>query len=159
MFPDLAFSLSKSIFPARRNRGRQKQQIGLGVMDHRDIHLLTTIEQEAAYSAYLDKMCQFVEWLVKHDYQVRILQRDGKHDMALRAELKSRLKQRGIRYKETGLFYEGSSSVVDLLDQLAQVDIVVLPRLHNLLLGMMMNIPAIPISYHPKSDALLEALA
>jgi polysaccharide pyruvyl transferase WcaK-like protein len=158
VFPDLAFSLPKSIFPARRNRGRQKQQIGLGVMDHRDIHLLTTNEHEAAYSAYLDKMCEFVEWLVKHDYQVRILQGDAKHDVAPRAELKSRLEQRGIRYEEAGIFDEDSSSVEELLDQLAQVDMVVSPRFHNLLLGMMINIPAISISYDPKSDALLEGV-
>ncbi len=158
VFPDLAFSLPKSTFPARQNRGRQKQQIGLGIMDHRDIHLVTTKEQEAAYSAYLDKMCEFVEWLVRHDYQVRILQGDAKHDVAPRAELKSRLEQRGIRYEEAGIFDEGSSSVEDLLDQLAQVDMVVSPRFHNLLLGMMMNIPAISISYDPKSDALLEGV-
>jgi polysaccharide pyruvyl transferase WcaK-like protein len=67
VFPDLAFSLPKSIFPARRNRGR-KQQIGLGVMDHRDIHMTTPEEHEAAYSSYLHKMCEFVKWLLKHDY-------------------------------------------------------------------------------------------
>ncbi len=158
VFPDLAFSLPKNIFPARRNRGRQKQQIGLGVMDHRDIHLLTTIEQEAAYSAYLDKMCEFVEWLVKHGYQVRILQGDAKHDVAPRNELKLRLEQRGIRYEEAGIFDEGSSSVEELLDQLAQVDMVVSPRFHSLLLGIMMNIPAISVSYDPKNDALLEGV-
>jgi polysaccharide pyruvyl transferase WcaK-like protein len=158
VFPDLAFSLPKSTFPACRNRGRQKQQIGLGIMDHRDIHLVTTDEQEAAYSAYLDKMCEFVEWLVKHDYQVRILQGDAKHDVAPRAELKSRLEQRGIRYEEAGIFDECSSSVEELLDQLAQVNMVVSPRFHNLLLGMMMNIPAISISYDPKNDALLEGV-
>jgi polysaccharide pyruvyl transferase WcaK-like protein len=158
VFPDLAFSMPKSIFPARRNRGRQKQQIGLGVMDHRDIHLLSTNEQEVAYSAYLDKMCEFVEWLITHDYQVRILQGDARHDVAPRAELKLRLEQRGIRYEEAGIFDEGSSSVEELLDQLAQVDMVVSPRFHSLLLGLMMNIPAISISYDPKNDALLEGV-
>jgi polysaccharide pyruvyl transferase WcaK-like protein len=158
VFPDLAFSLPKSIFPARQNRGRQKQQIGLGIMDHRDIHLLNIKEQEAAYSAYLDKMCEFVEWLVKHDYQVRILQGDARHDVAPRAELKSRLEQRGVRYEEAGILDEGSSSVAELLDQIAQVDVVISPRFHNLLLGMMMNIPAISISYDPKNDALLESV-
>ena len=158
VFPDLAFSLPKEIFPTHRKLGRQKLQIGLGIMDHRDIHLLTTSEQESAYSAYLEKMCDFVEWLVKHDYEVRILQGDARHDVAPRAELKSRLEQRGILYGEAGIFDEGSSSVEELLDQLAQVDMVISPRFHNLLLGMMMNIPAISISYDPKSDALLEGL-
>src|SRR5215831_11098316 len=56
VFPDLAFSLPQVMFPPRRARGRQKQQIGLGIMDHRDIHLFSGVEQEAEYSAYLDKM-------------------------------------------------------------------------------------------------------
>jgi polysaccharide pyruvyl transferase WcaK-like protein len=158
VFPDLAFSLPKCIFPPCPKRRRQKQQVGLGIMDHRDVHLLDTHQQELAYFAYLDKMCDFVEWLIHHDYQVRILQGDSKHDVAPRLELRSRLEQRGIRYDEAGIFDEGSSSVEELLNQLAQVDIVVSPRFHNLLLGMMMDIPAISISYDPKSDALLEGV-
>ncbi len=158
VFPDLAFSLPETIFPTPPSRQNQKQQIGLGIMDHRDIHLMTENEQEAAYSAYLEKMCEFVEWLITHGYQVRILQGDARHDAASRADLKSRLERRGIRYEETGIFDEGSSSVEELLCQIAQVDIVVSPRFHNLLLGLMMNIPAISISYDPKNDALLEGL-
>jgi len=158
VFPDLAFSLPQVMFPPRRARGRQKQQIGLGIMDHRDIHLFSGVEQEAEYSAYLDKMCEFVEWLIHHDYQVRILQGDAKHDPRARADLKERLEKRGTRYEKAGIFDEGGSSVEELLEQLAQVDLIVSPRFHNLLLGMMMNIPAISISYDPKSDALLEGM-
>lgn len=158
VFPDLAFSLPKSIFPERQNRGQQKKQIGVGIMDHRDIHLLTPQEQEVAYSAYLEKMCEFIEWLVKHDFQVRILQGDARHDVAPRAKLRSRLEQRGIRYEEAGIFDDDSSSVEELLNQLAHVDVVISPRFHNLLLGMMMNIPAISLSYDPKNDALLDGV-
>jgi polysaccharide pyruvyl transferase WcaK-like protein len=86
------------------------------------------------------------------------LQGDARHDGSTRAELRSRLEQRGIRYENVGVFDEGSSSVEELLEQLSHVDIVVSPRFHNLLLGMMMNIPAISISYDPKSDSLLETM-
>jgi len=158
VFPDLAFSLPSSIFPARRDCARQKPQIGLGVMEHRDIHLRTSDQQREVYSAYLDKMCDFVEWLVQHDYQVRILQGDAKHDGATRTELRARLAQRGIRYENSGIFDEGGSSVEEILDQISRVEIVVSPRFHNLLLGLMMNIPAISLSYDPKSDALLEGM-
>jgi polysaccharide pyruvyl transferase WcaK-like protein len=103
-------------------------------------------------------MCEFVQWLINHDYEVRILQGDAKHDPHARADLKARLEQQGIRYEQAGIFDEGGSSVEELLEQLAQVDMVVSPRFHNLLLGMMMNIPAISISYDPKSDALLEGV-
>lgn len=158
VFPDLAFSLPRKTFPARSRRNRLKRQIGLGVMDHRDVHQFTTAQQESAYSDYLNKMCEFVEWLIRQNYEVRILQGDAKHDLAPRAELRSRLASRGISYEDAGIFDEGSSSVAELLDQIAQVDLVVSPRFHNLLLGLMMNIPVISISYDPKSDALLEGM-
>jgi polysaccharide pyruvyl transferase WcaK-like protein len=158
VFPDLAFSLPQSVFQVRQNGNRQKQQVGLGIMDHRDVHRLSSSEQETAYSAYLDAMCEFVEWLLKHEYHVRILQGDAKYDVAPRRDLKARLEQRGIRYEQAGIFDESSSSVDELVGQIAQVDIVVSPRFHSLLLGIMMNIPAISISYDPKNDALLEGV-
>jgi polysaccharide pyruvyl transferase WcaK-like protein len=158
VFPDLAFSLPDDIFPVRQKRSREKLRIGLGIMDHRDVHLMTHDEQESSYSAYLEKMCEFVEWLVAHGYEVQILQGDAKHDVASRADLKARLKKGGILYEQSGIFDEGSSNVEELLSQLAKADIIVSPRFHNLLLGAMMNIPSISISYDPKSDALLEGL-
>lgn len=158
VFPDLAFSLPRNIFPACSNGSRGNPQIGLGIMDHRDVHMFTATEQEAAYSAYLDKMCDFVQWLVRHGYEVRILQGDARHDLAPRTHLRAKLEALGIRYEEAGIIDEGSSSVAELLRQLAKVDIVISPRFHNLLLGLMMNIPGISLSYDPKNDMLLEGV-
>jgi polysaccharide pyruvyl transferase WcaK-like protein len=158
VFPDLVFSLSKSSLPSRPNRISKKVVVGLGVMDHRDIHIATLEEQEASYSSYLDKMCEFVCWLVKNGYAIRILQGDVKYDAITRADLRARLEQRGVHYEQAGIFDEGSSTVEELIEQIAQVDIVVSPRFHNLLLGLMLNIPAVSISYDPKNDALLEGM-
>ena len=158
VFPDLVFSLSKSSLPPRPNRRRQKVVIGLGVMDHRDIHIATLEEQEASYSSYLDKMCDFVCWLVNNGYAIRILQGDVKYDTLTRADLKARLEQRGVHYDQAEICDDGSSTVEELLEQIAQVDIVVSPRFHNLLLALMLNIPAVSISYDPKNDALLEGM-
>lgn len=158
VFPDLVFSLSKNSLPPRPNRGRQKLVVGLGVMDHRDIHIATLEEQEASYSSYLDKMCDFVCWLVKNGYMIRILQGDVKYDTLTRTDLKARLEQRGVHYAQAGIVDEGSSTVEELIEQIAQADILVSPRFHNLLLGLMLNIPAVSISYDPKNDALLEGV-
>ena len=113
-------------------------------------------EHQAQYSSYLDKMCGFVIWLVGHGYSVRILQGDARHDASTRAELKARLQKRGISYEQAGIIDEGSTTVEELIAQIAQVDIVVSPRFHNLVLGLMQNIPALSISYDPKNDCLLE---
>jgi polysaccharide pyruvyl transferase WcaK-like protein len=103
-------------------------------------------------------MCAFVSWLVEHNYAVRILQGDAKHDPSTRAELKARLEKRGIRYDEAGITDEGSATVEELLRQISDVDIVVSPRFHNLVLGLMLSIPAVSISYDPKNDSLLDGV-
>jgi polysaccharide pyruvyl transferase WcaK-like protein len=158
VFPDLAFSLPREIFPSIATSSRNRRRVGIGVMDHRDIHMWSSSEHEAQYSRYLDIMCDFVCWLLKRNYTVRILQGDARHDPSTRADLKARLEQRGIVYDQSGITDEPSGSVEQLISQIADVDVVVSPRFHNLLLGLMLNIPAISISYDPKSDALLEGV-
>lgn len=156
VFPDLVFSLAPDTLPRRSQDKRQIREVGLGVMDHRDIHLWSSAEHQAKYSAYLEKMCDFVLWLIEHKYAIRILQGDAKHDASTRAELRTRLVKRGIRYDQAGIIDEGSATVEELIAQIAEVDIVVSPRFHNLLLGLMLNIPTVSISYDPKNDSLLE---
>jgi polysaccharide pyruvyl transferase WcaK-like protein len=158
VFPDLVFSLAPDILPRRLDDKRQIREVGLGVMDHRDIHLWNSNEHQAQYSAYLETMCDFVSWLVERKYAVRILQGDAKHDASTRAELRARLEKRGIRYDQAGITDEGSTTVEALIAQIAEVDIVVSPRFHNLLLGLMLSIPTVSISYDPKNDSLLEGV-
>lgn len=158
VFPDLVFSLAPENLPRRTLSKSGARRVGLGVMMHHDIHLWTSEENQAVYSSYLDKMCDFVVWLVERKYSIRILQGDAKHDARTRAELRARLEKRGISYDQAGIIDEGSSSVEELISQIAQVDIVVSPRFHNLLLGLMLNIPGISISYDPKNDCLLEGV-
>ncbi len=157
VFPDLAFSLPPAIFPRKQSRRSAKPVLGLGIMDHRDIHIATREEQEAGYAAYLEKMCEFVCWLVMNGYTVRILQGDFKYDRAPRADLKAKLEGRGVRYEEAGIIDEDTTTVEELLRQLADCDFIVSPRFHNLVLGLMLTKPVISISYDPKSDALLQA--
>ena len=158
VFPDLVFSLPPEAFPHRPIGGRGVQQVGLGVMDHRDIHMWTREEHDAQYNGYLEKMCEFIVWLTERGYSVRILQGDAKHDSKTRAELRARLEKRGIDYQTARIVDEGSATVEELIAQIARVDLVVSPRFHNLLLGLMMNIPAVSISYDPKNDSLLESV-
>jgi polysaccharide pyruvyl transferase WcaK-like protein len=157
VYPDLAWSLPPSMFPRRTPR-KKGMRIGLGMMDHYDIHLANSTQHEQEYRVYLGKMADFVEWLVSRNYEVRILQGDARHDCRVRADLKTLLESRGMRYDHAPVHDEGASTVDELLGQIAQVDLVVSPRFHNLLLGLMMEIPAISISYDPKSDSLLEGV-
>jgi polysaccharide pyruvyl transferase WcaK-like protein len=158
VFPDLVFSLAKGSLGKHPAGDGAVRQVGLGVMDHRDVHMWSDEEHQAHYAAYLHKMCEFTQWLISHKYSVRILQGDARHDAATRAELKALLAQRGVQYEESGINDEGGDSVEDLIAEIAKVDIVISPRFHNLLLGLMMDIPAVSISYDPKNDCLLDGV-
>jgi len=158
VYPDLVFSLSPGSFPQRPNRKGPIRTVGLGVMDHRDIHMWDSDKHQAHYAFYLDTMADFVIWLREHNYAVRILQGDAKNDASTRDEVRARVEKRGYRYDQVNIMDEGSTTVEELIDQIATVDLVVSPRFHNLLLGLMMNIPAVSISYDPKNDALLDSV-
>lgn len=158
VFPDLAFSLDMESLGKHPEDDGNVHQVGLGVMDHIDVHLWSDEEHQAQYAAYLQKMCEFIQWLVWNKYSVRLLQGDSKHDARTRADLKALLVQHGIQYHECSIIDEGSDTVEELIAQIARVNIVVSPRFHNLVLGLMMGIPAISISYDSKNDCLLEGI-
>ncbi len=158
VYPDLVWSLSPDSFPRQAKQGDPIRTVGLGVMDHRDIHMWDSDKHQSHYSFYLDTMADFAIWLSRQGYKVRILQGDAKNDASTREELRARIEQRGIRYEESGIVDEGSTTVEELIAQIGKVDLVVSPRFHNLLLGLMMNIPAVSISYDPKNDQLLESV-
>jgi len=156
VFPDLAFSLPPSILGDGAADRRPRRIVGLGVMNHQDKRAAGPGDPQASYRRYLSAMADFTVWLLDRGYGVRILQGDAKHDGAARRGLRATLERRGVRYDVAGIVDEDSTSVTELLGQLALTDIVVSPRFHNLVLGLLLNKPVMSISYDPKNDALLE---
>lgn len=156
VFPDLAFSLPQRIFTDGGNPDRRHRYVGVGIMHYFDPHATSRDEREALYDAYLNKMCAFTAWLVEHGHRVRILQGDLRYDGAVRSDLRRKLKERSIDYDGVQVVDEDITSVEDLLEQLSQLDVVVSPRFHNLILALMLNKPVLSISYDPKGGALLE---
>jgi len=156
IFPDLAFSLPGSILPECATRHRPRRIVGLGVMNHDDPRASGAHDQDQSYRRYLWAMADFTMWLLDRGYGIRILQGDAKHDVTARQDFKATLEQRGVRYDTAGILDEGSTSVAELFAQVALTDVVVSPRFHNLILGLLLNKLVMSISYDPKNDALLQ---
>lgn len=80
------------------------------------------------------------------------MQGDVRDDGPVRLDLRATRDKPGVRYKEAGIVEQDIPSLAHLMTQLTQVDVVVSPRFHNLILGLMLNKPVIAISYDPRDD-------
>ena len=164
IYPDLAFSLPSNIMPESKNRDKKRPVIGVGVADL----ILGTIvtdrkpnlrkRRDAIYRQYIDTMCSFVIWLLENQYNVLILMGDTMYDSIPKKELKNQLKMKGYDYKNENIIDESITSFEDLISQLEKTDVVVSPRLHNIILALMLNKPVLSISYHNKFDSLMASL-
>jgi polysaccharide pyruvyl transferase WcaK-like protein len=151
VYPDLAFSLRPRI-PA--SGSRNSRVIGLGLMDYYGKGSALEYD-EIAYQNYLDGVTTFVASLLDRKYTIRLLIGDVSYDKRVTGDVIKRLKERGTNYQEGQIIDDPVSSVEQLIAQLAETDIVIATRFHNLLLALMLNKPVVALSYHEKIASLM----
>lgn len=156
VYPDLVFSFPEALIPHQDAKARRRTVVGLGLMGYAGRYSVER-PRNATYLAYLDVLVTFVRWLLAHDYDVRLLIGDG-GDRTVTEEFKSVLKLRLERYEEGRIIDEPIASVESLLSQLAATDLVVATRFHNVLLSLLLNKPAIAISFHHKCSSLMSQM-
>ena len=147
--PDLVFGLSQSnlISDVRVTRRRV---VGLGLKDYG-----TTGRQDAKeFREYLDTMASFVSWLQRHGYGVRLLIGDIQYDSWVIDKFVDVLKGWNIATDATLLIAEPARTVKELLHQVAETDVVVSTRYHNLVFALTQNKPVIALSDHAKLSSL-----
>jgi polysaccharide pyruvyl transferase WcaK-like protein len=154
--PDLAFSLPEPAMP-RRDAGKSPRAVvGLGVMEYAGKYSVAH-PTDRIYSAYLDSLAMFAEWLIAGGYDVRLLIGDL-GDMPAKKEFRDLLRNRISSCHEQHLIDEPIRSVEDLLVQIAETDLVVATRFHNVLLSLVCNKPVISIAFHHKCESLMSAM-
>jgi polysaccharide pyruvyl transferase WcaK-like protein len=153
VYPDLAFSLPEAVIPANTLQKGRRPVVGLGLMDHCGMYGVEG-PSNAIYLAYLDKLVVFVKWLLAHGYDVRLLIGDI-DDRSVTQEFRDLLKKQLSSCYEGRVIDEPVASVEQLLSQLALTDVVVATRFHNVLLALLLNKPAISISFHRKCASLM----
>ncbi|MTD58605.1 polysaccharide pyruvyl transferase family protein [Amycolatopsis pithecellobii] len=142
VYPDLAFAL-----PAPSAR-RQPGMVGVGVMafrggnDERD-------RAEEIYRSYVDGMKGFVRWLVEQGRPVRLFTGD-QVDTPVVDEILA----------ECGPLVSASaaSSLDSIMREMAEVDIVVATRYHNVLCALKVCKPTISVGYAAKNEALMAGM-
>jgi polysaccharide pyruvyl transferase WcaK-like protein len=157
IYPDLAFSFPRSLTQESVKKLNDKRVVALGVIDYkrtRDGYQ----KGENAYSDYLEKIASFIIWLLQEKYFVRLIIGDFFCDIKAIKDLYYLLNQYYPELDQNNIIYEPSYSVEKLLLQISASDILISPRYHNLLLALMLNKPAISISYDKKNDFLMESM-
>jgi polysaccharide pyruvyl transferase WcaK-like protein len=154
VYPDLAFSFPATAIPSPDARASNTRIVGLGLMDY--YGKAGHPERGAPlYQDYIAKVTGLVTWLLKRKYCVRLLIGDLSYDTRVKGDLFRALEENDVVWEPGQIIDEPVLSVEQLWAQLAQTDMVVATRFHNILLALMLNKPVIALSYHEKIESLM----
>lgn len=156
VYPDLVFSLPKAMLPHDGDKRGKRSTVGLGVMSYAGRYS-SAKASGAIYQEYLENLVAFARWLLAHDYDIRLIIGEVNDRSALE-EFKSLLTSSLGGYDEERIVDQPALSVDQLLSQIAETDIVVATRFHNVLLALLLNKPVIAISFHQKCDSLMSEM-
>jgi polysaccharide pyruvyl transferase WcaK-like protein len=148
VYPDLAFSL-----PTPPDGTGPPGAVGVGVMDYSGGNE-DRPQASAIHVTYVDKMKQFVRWLVDNGRPVRLLIGDWDDEPVAR-EILADLRASRPEIDSSQVSFEPVSSLDDVMRQMASVDIVVAMRFHNVICSLRMAKPTLAIGYARKHDALM----
>ncbi len=149
VYPDLVFSLPVSELRQWNPRNHRGRVVGVAVKDYGGA------AGSPEYEDYLNRMSALVAWLRGQGCVVRLLIGDILYDSSVRLDFVERLRKNGISLQDEEVLAHPILTAEDLVAQLADCDLVISPRLHNLIMAMMLNRPVIALSDHQKLDSLM----
>jgi polysaccharide pyruvyl transferase WcaK-like protein len=152
IYPDLAFKLPETQTSGSRRAGNDALAVGIGVMTYRGWRYGDELGPEI-YSTYLRKLAQFVIWLLDRGDRVRILMGDTEDRRAANELLLTLARERAELAKT--IVAEPACSLHDVMRQIAEVDVLVATRFHNVVCSLIMVKPLISVGYADKNDALM----
>jgi polysaccharide pyruvyl transferase WcaK-like protein len=147
------FGLPEAMLPYGENGRSKRRVVGLGLMPYAGKYSVARPRDEI-YQEYLNNLVAFAKWLLAHDYDIRLIIGEVS-DKSASAEFKSRLKASVGAFAENRIIDEPALSAEQLLPQIAETDLVVATRFHNIVLALLLNKPVIAISFHHKCAALM----
>ncbi len=151
VYPDLAFGLPTP--PAAGRAEAEPLRIGVGMMTY-DGWRGDDAERQGVYEAYVAKMTAFVLWLHEQGREIRLLIGEDTDATAVEDVL-SRLRERNPALAEAVQF-EPARSLHELMQQIAETDVVVATRFHNIICALKMGRPAVSAGYADRFHALME---
>ncbi len=160
VLPDLAFSLDVGAYkppPADRLPG-DRIVVGLNAMAHEDGRYVP-IGDSARFGAYLEKMADFTEWLLRQGHQVVLIYSQARYDKIVAHDLLELLSHRphAVALRDR-LVHREIETLSDLIAGISACDYLVAARYHCILLPQLLAKPVIALAYHPKTFDLMASV-
>jgi polysaccharide pyruvyl transferase WcaK-like protein len=152
VYPDVAFALSTPS-QAKQSMRSNPSTIGIGVMSYTGWRG-ESIQRSHVYETYITKLAKFIGYLLKSKYRIRLLIGEESDNAAVCA-LMERLRTHPEQISEVNIISEPATSFYDVMTQIADTEVVVASRYHNVVAALMMGKPTLSLGYSAKNDALL----
>jgi polysaccharide pyruvyl transferase WcaK-like protein len=130
--------------------------VGVGVMSYNGWRQ-DTARDSSIHAEYLLKLERFVPWLLEAGYRVRLLTGE-QSDLAVVDELLGRIRAKRSGRDWPEIIAEPSHSLHDLMAQIADTDLVVATRFHNVVCALKLGRPTLSIGYAKKNEVLLREM-
>jgi polysaccharide pyruvyl transferase WcaK-like protein len=156
IFPDIAFKLPRPRAPGGRELNEKRLTVGLGVMSYAGWYNFAEAGA-TIYSNYVEKITRFILWLLDRGDRVRILTGETSDRRAVEDILKAVLTARP-NVPAQRIVAEASASLHELMRQIADTDVVVATRFHNVVCALKLGRPTLSLGYAKKNDVLLEEM-
>jgi polysaccharide pyruvyl transferase WcaK-like protein len=127
--------------------------IGVGVMDYHG-WAKGDGRGDAISENYTSKLASYVSWLLEQRFNVRLLTGDLRDAQAVTKVL-AKVSASGAEMLPERIASRQSSSLHDLMTEIAQTDFVVVSRYHNVVCALKLDKPVISLGYNKKNDYLL----
>ena len=148
LYPDLAFSLPEALTSERPKPGGEgPRTVAVGIY---------AVESgPEGVRSYIAAIGRFVLWLLEQGFRVRIVIGDADYDQSARTALRAWLADQGALER---VVEEPATSFEMLFDQLAEADLVVATRFHNVLSALLLDKPVVSVSHMDKNDQLMASM-
>lgn len=156
IFPDLGFSLPWDETERRRRNAASEETkgiVGISTVAHKDPRYQPNGDV-SQYQAYLGKLVAFSSWLLDHGFRLRLLRSQVDADERVAVDLTRRLAMQGLDL-EGRVMMPPTRTYQDLLDQMAQCEMVVGGRFHCHVLPFLLGKPVLGMAYHAKTFDLM----
>jgi polysaccharide pyruvyl transferase WcaK-like protein len=153
VYPDIAFRLPAPAPARRRDGGDGRLVVGVGVMTYYGWRNKGA-RGAAIYATYRETITNFVLWLLDRGHLVRVLM-GAEGDRRAVADLMTSVAVARPDLPQGGLFADPVASLHDLMRQIADTDVVVATRFHNIVCALKLGKPTVSLGYAEKNDVLM----